>query len=64
MAEVTPIDLQRHLGGIEYPATKADIIEQARASGADDDVISKLETMPEREFSGPHEVMKEFGGEF
>ena len=64
MAQITPTDVQRHLGGMEYPASKSDLVEQARASGADDEVISRLESMPDREYGGPDEVMKELGGQF
>jgi len=62
MAEVSPIDIQRHLGGIDYPASKQEIVEQARASGADETIVSKLESIPEREYDGPDGVMKELEG--
>ena len=62
MAEVTPFDIQRQLGGMEYPASKSDLVEQARASGADEAVISRLESLPDREFEGPAEVTKALGG--
>ncbi len=64
MAEVTPIDIQKHLGGMDYPASKTDIVEQARASGADETILSKLESLPDREYDGPNGVMKELGGQF
>jgi len=64
MADVTPIDIQRHLGGIDYPASKQELIEQARASGADETIISKLQKIPDRQYDGPPGVMKELDGEF
>jgi hypothetical protein len=64
MAQITPTDVQRHLGGMEYPASKSDLVEQARASGADEAVISRLESLPDREFEDPAEVTKALGGPF
>jgi len=64
MAQVTPFDVQRQLGGMEYPASKDDVVEQARAGGADEAVISRLESLPDREFKGPNEVTKALGGPF
>ncbi|MBD0337941.1 MAG: DUF2795 domain-containing protein [Thermoleophilia bacterium] len=62
MAEVTPFDIQRQLGGMEYPASKRDLVDQARASGADEAVLSRLESLPDREFEGPAAVTKALGG--
>ncbi len=63
MADVSPIDIQRHLGGMDYPASKEEILEQARASGADEDVLSRLERIPNRQYDGPNVIMKELSGE-
>lgn len=64
MAEISPIDIQKHLGGIDYPTSKDDLIEQARASDAEDEVMARLESLPDRTFESPAEVMKELGGSF
>ena len=49
----SPIDLQKALGGIDYPATKDDILRTARNNGADDSVISALDGIPDRSYDGP-----------
>jgi hypothetical protein len=49
----SPIDLQKALGGIDYPATKDDILRTARENGAGDDVLSALEDIPDRSYDGP-----------
>jgi hypothetical protein len=49
----SPIDLQKALGGIDYPATKDDILLAAKDNGADDDVISALEGIEDRSYDGP-----------
>jgi hypothetical protein len=48
-----PIDLQKALGGIDYPATKDDILRTARENGADDAVLSALENIEDRSYDGP-----------
>jgi hypothetical protein len=49
----SPIDLQKALGGIDYPATKDDILRTARENGAGDDVLSALENIEDRSYDGP-----------
>lgn len=35
MAKVNPIQLQKHLKGVDYPATKEDLLQHAKDQGAD-----------------------------
>ncbi|MEW9548514.1 DUF2795 domain-containing protein [Nonomuraea sp. NPDC050783] len=51
-----PIQLQKHLSGVDYPASKDDLVRTAREHGADDDIIKALEGMPDREYDGPNAV--------
>ncbi|WP_327103410.1 DUF2795 domain-containing protein [Nonomuraea glycinis] len=51
-----PIQLQKHLKGVDYPASKSDLVATAREQGADQDIISALEAMPDREYDGPNAV--------
>ncbi|WP_188195038.1 DUF2795 domain-containing protein [Nonomuraea sp. SYSU D8015] len=51
-----PIDLQKHLSGVDYPASKQDLIKAARDHGAGDDIVKALEAMPDREYDGPNAV--------
>jgi uncharacterized protein DUF2795 len=64
MAQIKPTDIERHLGGIDYPASKREIIEQARANGADWAVVRKLEEIRDRRYDGPTSVMQEVTGDF
>ncbi|MDP3795514.1 MAG: DUF2795 domain-containing protein [bacterium] len=59
--KVNPVQIQRFLEGLDYPATKDEIIEHARAEGADDNVIATLEQIPDREYEGPSGVSRELG---
>lgn len=61
MAKVNPIQLQKHLKGLDYPASKQDLIECAEKEGADDAVRSTLEQLPEQEYETPAEVSKAIG---
>jgi hypothetical protein len=36
---VSPIDIQKALGGMDYPATKEDIIKHAENNGGDAEVL-------------------------
>ncbi|MGI5270915.1 DUF2795 domain-containing protein [Nonomuraea sp. CA-218870] len=51
-----PIQLQKHLKGIDYPATKSELLDAARQQGADQETIRALESMPDREYDGPNAV--------
>ena len=58
---VNPIQLQKHLSGIDYPAGKQDLIDAAREQGADEEALSTLERLPDRQFDGPNAVSAEVG---
>jgi hypothetical protein len=54
-----PIDIQRHLRGVDYPADRDELIETARGEGAPTEVERALEGLPQdEEFAGPDEVMQ------
>ncbi|RKN43962.1 DUF2795 domain-containing protein [Streptomyces hoynatensis] len=58
MAEVNPIALQKALSGMDYPAKKNDLVEQARANKADDALVNRLSHLKEQRFDGPDKVSK------
>ncbi|SPL98565.1 unnamed protein product [[Actinomadura] parvosata subsp. kistnae] len=51
-----PIDLQKHLSGVDYPASKDDLVQAARDHNASDDIVQALENMPDRQYDGPNAV--------
>lgn len=61
MATVNPIQVQKFLSGINYPADKKTILETARKEGADDEVIDTLERMPGEKFNSPNDVSQAIG---
>ena len=53
---VSPIDVQKALGGMDYPANKQQIIEHAEQHGADKEVLDALQKIEDREYEGPSGV--------
>lgn len=61
MAKVNPIQLQKHLKGLDYPASKQDIINHAKQQGADENAIAVLEQLPDEEYEAPTDVSEAVG---
>jgi hypothetical protein len=55
---VSPIDIQKALSGIDYPATKDDVVEHAESHGGGDDVIEALKGIDDQEYDTPAAVSK------
>jgi hypothetical protein len=56
----SPANVQTHLKGAQYPATKEDLISTAKQNGAPKEIMDILERMTEEEFGGPQDVMKAY----
>jgi hypothetical protein len=56
MERPNPIQVQKALGGIDYPASKEEILRRAKESGADQEVLDALDGIPDREYDGPTAV--------
>ena len=61
MADNTPnpIQVQKFLGGMDYPASKADVVRHAEEAGADDSVLATLKDLPEQTYHKPTDVSGE-----
>lgn len=55
-----PIEAQKYLKGMDYPASKRDLIEHARSNEAPQEMIDDLEAHDEDRFENPGEVQKAF----
>lgn len=62
MAHANPIQIQKYLKGVDYPASREQLIEKARSMGADENVCASLERLPDEEFQTPAEVSQAFKG--
>jgi hypothetical protein len=58
MALADFIKVQKFLGDIHYPATKQQLLDHAQGNQANDEALSALRGMPEREYSGPDELSR------
>lgn len=61
---VNPVQVQKFLGGIDYPTKKDQLLETARQKGADQDVLDTLEAMPDQSFNSPNDVTEAIGKQF
>lgn len=56
------IEVQKYLSGVDYPASRDDLIKAARDNGAGDAVVSLLEGIADREYDGPTGVSEAVAG--
>ncbi len=56
MARLNPIQLQRSLSGMTYPARRQDLVARATHNQADSNTLSILEQLPDREYASPTDV--------
>ncbi len=54
-----PNDAPRYLEGVEYPASKEDLISAAEGNGAPEELVERIGTLGRPSFSGPDEVVAE-----
>lgn len=52
------IEVQKYLSGVDYPASKDQLIEHAEKKGAPKEIKDKLAAMPDGEYDGPDRVSK------
>ncbi|HKU29961.1 DUF2795 domain-containing protein [Arthrobacter sp. NyZ413] len=57
-----PIQIQKFLGGIDYPTNRETLIARAKASGADENAIAALQNLPDKEYGGPTDVSEAISG--
>lgn len=57
----SPANVQKYLKGVDYPAKKRDLEQQAKKNDAPDEILQMIRKFPDQEFSGPQDVMKAYG---
>ncbi len=57
--DFNPDDAQQYLEGVEYPASKEDVVSAAENNGAPDTMVRMLEGLSRPEFSGQEQVLEE-----
>lgn len=61
MANSSPIEVQKYLKGVDYPAKKEDLVEAAKKNGADQEICEMIEHLPNQEFEKPTDITKAMG---
>jgi len=56
MAKPNPIEIQKYLKGMDYPASKDDIVATAEKEGAEGDALEALRGIPDGDYDGPTAV--------
>ena len=59
--DVNPIEVQKYLGGIDYPANKDEIVSTAESNDAPQEIIEALQQADAEQFDGPDDVMEALG---
>lgn len=54
-------ELEKYLKGVEFPASRQDLIKKAKANGAPEEVIDMINDLSEDNFNSPIDVSKAFG---
>lgn len=62
MAHANPIQIQKYLRGVDYPASKDELIKAAEKNGADENIRASLEELPDEQFQTPADVSEAFKG--
>lgn len=59
----SPIEVQKALKNMNYPASKEDLIKHAKGRDASSEVMQDLENLPEKQYTSAADVSKEFKGD-
>jgi hypothetical protein len=58
-ARPNPIAVQKALGGVGYPTTRARLVDTARSNHADQQIVDLLARLPDHDYDSPTAVSKE-----
>ena len=61
MPQMNPIQVQKFLKDVDYPASKETLLAKADEQGADPDVRAWLEQLPDQKFEAPVDVSQALG---
>jgi Protein of unknown function (DUF2795) len=59
--KANPIEVQRFLEAVGYPASKRELVREADEQGADESILSTLGRLPDRKFESPTAVSEAIG---
>ena len=56
--DVNPIEIQKYLKGVNYPASKDDLASTAESNGAPSEIVEALRNASQGSFDGPSGVQQ------
>jgi hypothetical protein len=56
--DVNPIELQKYLKGVDYPASKDDLASTAESNGAPGEIVEAIRSSSQDTFDGPTGIEK------
>jgi Protein of unknown function (DUF2795) len=56
MASLNPAQLERHLKGVNYPASKAELVKHVERNGADQSICAAISSLPNQSYDSPAAV--------
>ena len=56
-------DLQKYVDAINFPASKGEILAQLRESGAQDELLSKVQAIGKEQFDSQSDFLSSFMGD-
>lgn len=56
--KVSPAVVEKYLAGVDYPASRQDLIDKAKKNKADRDVMDILDNLPDQTYHSPIDVSK------
>ena len=59
--KVNPIQIQKFLKGVDYPAKKDALVKHAQKSSAPKEILSVLKLIADKDYKNPAEVSKGVG---
>jgi hypothetical protein len=57
---VSSAELAMYIEGVDFPASKQDIIDTAKSNSAPENVMSMMNRLPDRTYNRPTEIEQEF----
>jgi Protein of unknown function (DUF2795) len=57
--DFNPEEAPKYLEGVDYPASKEDLISAAETNGAPNELVEMIGTLGRPKFSGPEDVVEE-----
>lgn len=61
MANINPVQVQQYLGGVNYPASREDLVSYAKQQGADNNILQTIQNLPYDNFDTPADVSEAVG---